>query len=235
MLGNNWLALLVTFAISIIWLRSMDYLAHRGWIESRLSRKIIHTGTGPLFVMCWVLFKDTWDARYLAALVPLLITIQFFLIGIGVINDPASVNAMSRTGDRREILKGPLFYGIIFVVLTIIFWLDNPVGIIALMQLCGGDGIAEILGRRYGRSKIPWNPGKSWIGTSGMFLGGFSFSIIMVGLFTALNFFPGSLPSYLIPVTLISIACTLTETLPFRDIDNISISLVATIMGLLIF
>ena len=235
MLGNNWLALLVTFAISIIWLRSMDYLAHRGWIESRLSRKIIHTGTGPLFVMCWVLFKDTWDARYLAALVPLLITIQFFLIGIGVINDPASVNAMSRTGDRREILKGPLFYGIIFVVLTIIFWLDSPVGIIALMQLCGGDGIAEILGRRYGRSKIPWNPGKSWIGTSGMFLGGFSFSIIMVGLFTALNFFPGSLSSYLIPVTLISIACTLTETLPFRDIDNISISLVATIMGLLIF
>jgi phytol kinase len=213
----------------------MDYLAHRGWIESRLSRKIIHTGTGPLFVMCWVLFKNTWDARYLAALVPLLITIQFFLIGIGVINDPASVNAMSRTGDRREILKGPLFYGIIFVVLTIIFWLDSPVGIIALMQLCGGDGIAEILGRRYGRSKIPWNPGKSWIGTSGMFLGGFSFSIIMVGLFTALNFFPGSLSSYLIPVTLISIACTLTETLPFRDIDNISISLVATIMGLLIF
>ena len=235
MLGTNWLALLVTFAISIIWLRSMDYLAYRGWIESRLSRKIIHTGTGPLFVMCWVLFKDTWDARYLAALVPLLITIQFFLIGIGVINDPASVNAMSRTGDRREILKGPLFYGIIFVVLTIIFWLDNPVGIIALMQLCGGDGIAEILGRRYGRSKIPWNPGKSWIGTSGMFLGGFSFSIIMVGLFTALNFFPGSLSSYLIPVTLISIACTITETLPFRDIDNISISLVATIMGLLIF
>lgn len=235
MLGTNWLALLVTFAISIIWLRSMDYLAYRGWIESRLSRKIIHTGTGPLFVMCWVLFKDTWDARYLAALVPLLITIQFFLIGIGVINDPASVYAMSRTGDRREILKGPLFYGIIFVVLTIIFWLDNPVGIIALMQLCGGDGIAEILGRRYGRSKIPWNPGKSWIGTSGMFLGGFSFSIIMVGLFTALNFFPGSLSSYLIPVTLISIACTITETLPFRDIDNISISLVATIMGLLIF
>ncbi len=235
MLGNNWLALLVTFAISIIWLRSMDYLAHRGWIESRLSRKIIHTGTGPLFVMCWVLFKDTWDARYLAALVPLLITIQFFLIGIGVINDPASVNAMSRTGDRREILKGPLFYGIIFVVLTIIFWLDNPVGIIALMQLCGGDGIAEILGRRYGRSKIPWNPGKSWVGTSGMFLGGFSFSIIMIGLFTALNFFPGSLSFYLIPVILISIACTLTETLPFRDIDNISISLVATIMGLLIF
>jgi phytol kinase len=171
----------------------------------------------------------------LAALVPLLITIQFFLIGIGVINDPASVNAMSRTGDRREILKGPLFYGIIFVVLTIIFWLDNPVGIIALMQLCGGDGIAEILGRRYGRSKIPWNPGKSWVGTSGMFLGGFSFSIIMIGLFTALNFFPGSLSFYLIPVILISIACTLTETLPFRDIDNISISLVATIMGLLIF
>lgn len=235
MLNNNWLALLATFAISMVWLRSMDYLAHRGWIESRLSRKIIHTGTGPIFVMCWLLFNDTWDARYLAALVPLLITIQFFLIGIGVINDQASIRAMSRTGDRREILRGPLYYGIIFVVLTIIFWLNSPIGIIALMQLSGGDGLAEILGRRYGQSKIPWNTGKTWIGSSGMLVGGFSFSMIMVGVFAATNIFPGSFSSYLLPVALISLVCTLTETLPLRDLDNITISFVATLAGLILF
>ena len=235
MLKSNWIALLATFAISIIWLRLIDYLAHRGWIESRLSRKIIHAGTGPIFVMCWIFFQDTWEARYLAALVPLLITIQFFLIGIGVIKDPASVQAMSRSGDRKEILRGPLYYGIIFVVLTIAFWLDSPIGIIALMQLSGGDGLAEILGRKYGKVKLPWNPQKSWMGSLGMFLGGFVFSIAMMGFYVAFGVFSDSIASFLIPVSIISIACMFIETLPLRDIDNITITVTAVIAGFFLF
>ncbi len=66
-------------------------------------------------------FPEVASARYLAALVPFAITAQFALVGLGVMKDPAAVEAMSRTGDRREILRGPLFYGIIFVVLTILF------------------------------------------------------------------------------------------------------------------
>jgi len=64
-------------------------------------------------VLCWLLFPspDLWYYRWLAALVPLLFTIQFALIGFGIVKDEASVKAMSRTGDRREILHGPLFYG----------------------------------------------------------------------------------------------------------------------------
>jgi phytol kinase len=43
-------ATLITFGIALAWLRGMDYLAHKGRLEARLSRKIIHIGTGPLFV-----------------------------------------------------------------------------------------------------------------------------------------------------------------------------------------
>jgi len=50
---------------------------------------------------------------------------------------------MSRTGDRREILLVPLFYGIVFVVITLVYWKTSPIGKIALMILCGGDGYAE--------------------------------------------------------------------------------------------
>jgi phytol kinase len=38
-----------------------------------------------------------------------------------VIKDSSAVDAMSRTGDRREILRGPLYYGVAFVVLTLVF------------------------------------------------------------------------------------------------------------------
>ena len=57
----------------------MDFFAHRGWIESKLSRKFIHIGTGPIFVLCWLMFPDVPMSRYLAALVPLFITVQFFI------------------------------------------------------------------------------------------------------------------------------------------------------------
>jgi len=106
MLNNNLFATIITFVLAITWLRIMDFFAHRGWIDGKLSRKIIHIGTGPLFVLCWLLFDDQSYGRYLAALVPLATTIQFALVGLGVIHDDAAVKAMSRTGVRQEIRRG---------------------------------------------------------------------------------------------------------------------------------
>src|SRR5574342_1343518 len=130
---NTILATILTFAIALAFLRLMDYFAHRGWIDSRLSRKLIHIGTGPIFVLCWLFFPDTPEARWLAALVPFAITLQFALVGLGIIEDEASVKAMSRSGDRREILRGPLFYGIAFIAITLSYWNDSLIGSTALM------------------------------------------------------------------------------------------------------
>jgi phytol kinase len=234
MLPNNILALIVTFALSLAWLRINDFVAHRGWVSSDLSRKIIHMGTGPLFVLCWLLFRDTPAAPYLAALVPLAITFQFLLVGVGVIKDESAVKAMSRSGDRREILRGPLYYGIVFVVLTIVFWLRTPIGIVALMLLCGGDGLADIVGRRFGSSKLPWNAGKSWFGTLGMFLGGWIFALVVIAIYLAAGVFPGTMSSYLPAITIIALVGTLVESLPLHDVDNITVTLVAVLVGLLL-
>jgi len=235
MLPNNLIALLVTFALALLWLRVNDFFAHRGWISSSLSRKIIHIGTGPIFVLCWLLFRDTPSARYLAALVPFAITIQFILVGAGIIKDPAAVEAMSRTGNRKEILRGPLYYGIAFILLTILFWKDSPVGVIALMLLCGGDGLADIIGKRYGGGRIPWAPKKTWAGSLTVFVGGWLFSCLVVGIFLWTGVFPGSLSDYLPGITLISLAGTLVESLPFADIDNLTVPLVAVILGQFLF
>jgi phytol kinase len=235
MLSSKILPLIITFVVALAWLRLNDYLAHRGWVESHLSRKLIHIGTGPLFVLCWLLFDNDPINKYLAALVPLAFTLQFLLIGIGVIKDEASVKAMSRSGDRREILRGPLYYGIIFVLLTIIYWKSSPVGIIALMLMCGGDGLADIFGRKWGSIKIPWNRAKSWAGSIGMLVGGWVFSVLILWIFIEAGIFSSSFPSYLLPVTLIAIVGTLVESLPLMDIDNITITLSAMILGYFLF
>lgn len=235
MLANVWLALAITFFLALIWLRAIDYAAHRGWVGNQLSRKIIHAGTGPIFVVCWLLFPAVPSARYLAALVPFLFSVQFFLIGMGVIKDEASVQAMSRTGNPRDVLRGPLYYGIIFTLLTIIFWLDSPIGIVALMVLSGGDGFADIIGRRWGRRKIPFNPDKSWAGSAGMFLGGWLFSVVVIWIFILAGVFSGPNLGYLSAITMICLATTIVEALPLRDLDNITITLTAVLMGMLLF
>jgi phytol kinase len=232
---NNIVATIITFAISLIFLRSMDFIAHRGFIDSKLSRKIIHIGTGPLFVLCWFLFRDTPDARWWAALVPLVITIQFALIGFGILKDDASVKAMSRNGDPKEILRGPLYYGIMFVLLTVLFWKDSPIGIIALMMMCGGDGIADIAGRRIKSPKLLWSKEKSVAGSIGVFTGGWILSTIILFIYVNSGVFTGQITDYLLPVSLIALASTLIESLPYKDIDNVTVTLTAVLVGYFVF
>src|SRR5512139_349036 len=119
--------------------------------------------------------------------------------------DEASVKAMSRTGDRREILRGPLYYGIIFVLLTIIYWKSSPIGIVGLMLMCGGDGLADIFGRRWGAVKLPWNKGKSWAGSLGMFLGGWVLSVLIIWVFSAVGVLASPIQTFLLPITIIAL------------------------------
>jgi len=235
MLTNNLFATLITFSVALAWLRINDYTAHRGWISSDLSRKIIHIGTGPLFVLCWLIFQETAYARVLAALVPFAITAQFVLVGTGVVRDEAAVRAMSRSGDRREILRGPLYYGIVFVLLTLVFWRDTPIGIVALMLMCGGDGLAEIIGRRYPLRQLPWSAKKSFGGSLGMLVGGWAFAFMVLAIYIWAGVFLHPLSEYIPKLLIIAVAGMLVESLPVRDIDNLTISLTAVALGYALF
>ena len=233
---NPFLALFLTFAIAISWLRLMDFFAHKGWLESRMSRKVIHIGTGPIFVLCWLLFPEGVSfSRWLAALVPFLISLQFLLVGMGIIKDEAAVQAMSRSGDRREILRGPLFYGIMFVVLTLVYWRESPIGMTALMMMCGGDGIADLVGQRIKSPRLPWSRQKSVAGSLAVLVGGFVLSVFVLGIYLLVGALPGSITGYLIPLAWIALGSMLVESLPFRDVDNITVTLAAVLLGHLVF
>jgi phytol kinase len=198
------IAALITLILALLWLRMMDAIAHQGWLEPKLSRKIIHIGTGPLFVLCWPLFSDNLSARYFAALVPLSITVQFIAIGLGLV----------------------------FVVCTIFFWRNSPVGIMALMMMCGGDGLADIVGRRWGIYKLPFSFDKSWAGSAAMFGGSVTFALAMLAWFEHLGLLVFSHSPTVGIVAAIALIVTLVEALPFRDIDNLTIAGTAITLGL---
>src|SRR4030067_108208 len=93
------LAVGVPLAVALVWLRSLDALALRGMIHQNLSRKLVHIGTGPLFVLCWNIFQAVTASHCLAALVPLMIALPLAVVARGVVRAPGVVHAMSRTGD----------------------------------------------------------------------------------------------------------------------------------------
>ena len=236
MINNNLLALLITFLIAFLWLAFCKFLSQKGLVSSSTSRKIVHIGTGPIFVLCWLLFSETISARWLASLVPLLITVQFIFAGIGIIKDERIIKSLSRSGDPKEILKGPLYYGIVFIIITILFWRYSPIGIVALMILCGGDGIADLVGSRWGKHyPIPWSKSKSLVGSLGMFMGGLIFSFTILAIFISAGFFQLSLLETLSKLLMVCISATIVESLPFDNIDNVSVPITAIIIGSLVF
>jgi phytol kinase len=218
-----------TLLVALVWLRLMDALALRGVIHRNLSRKLVHIGTGPFFVLCWSLYPAVPASRWLAACVPLAITLHLVFVARGIVQDPGVINAMSRTGDRAEIVRGPLYYGLIFAATTVVFWRESPVGILALMIMCGGDGLADIAGRAWGSARLPWSPRKSWAGSGGMFVGGIAFGMGFLILFNQLGWFTPVLTTgqTVLSVAAIALVATLVESLPMVDIDNLTISLSA--------
>ncbi|GLI65312.1 hypothetical protein VaNZ11_008854 [Volvox africanus] len=221
-----------------VWVKIFDLLAVKGVLEQKLSRKLVHTTSGPLFLLTWTLFSAAPSARYLAAVVPMLNGIRLLAVGSGLVRDQGLVKSVSRSGDRGELLKGPLVYVAALVAATALSWRDNPAGLIAVSMMCGGDGLADIVGRRWGAAaKLPWNNAKSWAGSFAMLVGGYGMSYGLILLFCNLGFFSCYPPAALLScLGAIALAATIVESLPINQVldDNVSVPLVAGCLSMLL-
>ncbi|KAG2432627.1 hypothetical protein HXX76_008967 [Chlamydomonas incerta] len=223
---------------AVVWVKLFDYLAANGTLEQKLSRKLVHTTTGPIFVVTWALFSANPMARVLAAVVPMLNFMRLFAVGTGLLSDPGLVNSVSRSGDRTELLKGPLFYVVTLVAATVLCWRDNPAGLIAVSMMCGGDGLADIVGRRLGRGNpLPYNTQKSVAGSVAMLVGGYGMAYGLISLFCGLGFFTCYPPATLFGcLGAIAAAATVVESLPINKWvdDNVSVPVVAAALSLVL-
>jgi dolichol kinase len=71
------------------------------------------------------------------------------------------VRAISRSGDKKEALEGPRVYTLVLVAATAFGW-RSLVSVVAVNQMAIGDGMADIIGRKFGRNRWP-----KWIEKSG--------------------------------------------------------------------
>jgi len=223
---ENGIATLQGLVLGFSWIALTKVITKYKLWSSITGRKVIHIGTGPLYILSWNIFPRVHSARYFGALLPFAIVLNFALVGLGILKDEETVRSMSRTGNRKELLYGPLLYGIIFVLSAATYWGDSPLGITALMLLCVGDGSAGFFGERYGRTKLPWNKQKTWVGLFCFFTFSIIITSIYVDLFHNWGWFSVTVSQFFPSLVLATAVGTMVESLPgFGDWDNVTVFL----------
>jgi phytol kinase len=176
------------------------------------------------------------EARLYAVAVPALNAVRLSLVGAAVVPDPGLVKSTSRSGRPEELLQGPLLYVLVLVACTLVFWRESAAAPLAVSMVAGGDGLADIVGRRWGRGNaLPWNPSKSWAGTAAMAAGGAAMGAAFVWGFAALGFLPAMPPGRVsTAVAAVALACAIVESLPIGWLvdDNLSVPAVAVALSL---
>jgi phytol kinase len=224
---------------SVLWIKICNGLAGAGVTSQYVSRKLVHMGSGPLFVLFWPLFSTTPSAQLAAAAVPVLSLLRLYVAGTTG-SEPGTggglVKAISRSGDKREALEGPFYYTIVLLVAVVCGW-RNAVSVIAINQMAIGDGMADIIGRRFGKTKWPTAiepSGKKSVEGTAAFAG---FAFVACMLMVAVYNLAGltALPLALIAprIALISLGAAIVELLPLGD-DNLTVPSAAAIMSVLL-
>ncbi|KAF7038443.1 hypothetical protein CFC21_048630 [Triticum aestivum] len=135
----------------------------------------------------------------------------------------------------REFLKAPLYYVTAIALATSVLWRTSPIAIALICNLCAGDGVADIVGRRLGKEKLPYNPKKSYAGSIAMAIAGFLASIGCMHYFHTFGFIEESWRmTFGFPV--VSVAASLVQSHPNNtELDNnLTVPLASFLVGSLI-
>lgn len=202
----------------ILLMATCDFLVSRKLVLASTSRKIVHIGAA-CWVIFWPLCDDVTDGSWrLNVLVPFVKSVE--LVAKGAIirdrNDP-DVKSISRTGDPTELLYGPFQFTILMITLGLLLF-KKPVSCLMMAAAGIGDGIAPIIGNKYGKHKYKGIAGniKSIEGSVGCFGG------TIIGYY----FFSWIMGTPVLPMQsllLASLVAAVVEGLSPSNIDNITV------------
>nr|AFK48670.1 unknown [Lotus japonicus] len=233
---GNIYATAISGVVALSFLRLWEETATRGLFDQKLNRKLVHVSIGLAFIFCWPLYSDDKWASLFAALIPGVNILRMLFIGLGILKDEGTVKSMSRFGDYRELLKGPLYYAATITLAAVLYWRTSPIAIAAICNLCAGDGMADIVGRRFGGKKIPYNRNKSYAGSVAMASAGFLASVGYMWYFSSFGFMEGSWELAL-RFLIVSVVTAVVESLPISTEldDNLTVPLTSILVGSIVF
>ena len=177
--------------------------------DPELTRKVVHIGSGNVILLAWW-FDISTQVIVSAAIIAAAIAIISYVIPI-----LPSIESVGRQS------FGTLFYAISIGVLAACFWQNSPqYTVIGILVMAWGDGMAAIIGQRFG--KHVYHIGqitKSWEG---------SLAMLTVSLtVTALILLPlegNSWQTWSISIV-VALVATVLEAFSKLGIDNLTVPL----------
>uniref|UniRef100_A0A7S2DMS8 Dolichol kinase n=1 Tax=Octactis speculum TaxID=3111310 RepID=A0A7S2DMS8_9STRA len=234
--GRDAASSLFGLGAATIWLKTVTSVATRGLVDPTISRKIIHCGSAPLFLLTWPLFSSSLTARFFASAIPIFSLLRIIKASQGE-KERDLLAAISRSGGAHEALGGPFIYSLNLLAATLFGWRTSLISVVAIAQMAAGDGLADIIGRRFGASSWTFSPTKSMEGSAAFVVGGFVCSMALIGWLSSfkvlsLGYGSGWLSfAALAPRILgISLACAAIELVTLVD-DNYSVPVLALVLG----
>ena len=111
----------------------------------------------------------------------------------------------SRPRDDGRFVLGPVTLGIGAMLALLLY--PEPAASIAIFALAFGDGFSSLVGKLFGRTRLPFTGGKTIAGSAACFVA------VFVASYTVLEHAPAAF--------IIAVAATLFEALPTQDLDNV--------------
>ena len=211
---HNVLVMLLTFAYVFSVPPLMDWLVTNHGLPRDISRKITHICAGSVIIFL-PLFRDGDWSRYLNITVFAVWTVLLIQKGLFAADDDQAVKTMTRTGDKRELLKGTLYFVIVAMICGSLYY-KQFAGVLAMAVLGWGDGLAPIVGTRMGKMKYKVLSEKSVEGSLAFFVGSLLASLFFVSLIVPAAYDPAK-------ITMIVVAATIIEGISPKEVDNILI------------
>jgi uncharacterized protein (TIGR00297 family) len=185
-------------------------------LNSEYKRKAVHIGSSLFALLLrWLNF---WQAALCA--------IAAFIFNWQILPRIGGRKLYRKDDQQRGYPVGILLYPLSVLILILLFPKRLYIAAASWAIMGWGDGMASIIGRRFGEKKIPWNADRSYAGSLAFFIFG-GIGAVLFTRFVWVNP-PEPLIWYTIVIPLLAtLLATVVETIPTGVNDNLSVPLSA--------
>ena len=115
-------------------------ILHRLKQDPELVRKVVHIGTGHVLLIAWWLHIPTWLC--------IIAGVTFSVLALA----SHRINILPMLDDVGRKTYGVFYYALSITILVILLWEKHPeYAVIGVMVMSWGDGMAALIGKRFGK------------------------------------------------------------------------------------
>jgi phytol kinase len=184
-------------------------ILHRFKQDPELVRKVVHIGTGHVLLIAWWLQIPTW----------LCVSAGVTFTAIALASHHTNILPMLNDVGRKT--YGVFYYALSITILVGLLWDHHPqYAVIGVMVMSWGDGMAALIGKRFGKHTFIYMGNKrSLEGSLAMFV---TSLIVMLGIFASGHSLSARDVGVAIPVAAIA---AMLEAFSPGGTDNLSVPL----------